>query len=215
MPVDRKRKSTTLKAPRPHGRDRTPSDPFWQAVELAQRGRMVLDVTAADLEAAEEAYGPFHPTAWHFRTAWHEAMRSWDCLRARVGGATLEAALDEPPRVVLAIGPGAAGFGPDPSGRWPLPEPARPGTAPAALALLVPIAGKTYRVLRVAGDPLAPRIWRLTRMNPPLDDGPYYACRLRDVATQCDCAEWAYGPDDSHPRPLCKHLAALASLGWL
>lgn len=178
---------------------------------------MVLDVTAADLKAAEEAYGPFHPTAWHFRTAWHEAMRSWDCLRARVGGATLEAALEEPPRVVLALGPGAPGYTPDPSGRWPLPQPQPPGpgSAPPAPVLLVPIAGKTYQVLRAAGGPLAPRIWRLTRMNPPLDDGPYYACRLHDHSTQCDCAEWAYGPDAAHPRPLCKHLAALASLGWL
>jgi hypothetical protein len=30
---------------------------------------MILDVSAADLEAAEAAYGPFHPTAWHFRNA--------------------------------------------------------------------------------------------------------------------------------------------------
>ncbi len=50
--------------------DRDPSDPARQAVELVQRGRMILDVAAADLEAAEAALGPFHPTAWHFRAPW-------------------------------------------------------------------------------------------------------------------------------------------------
>ena len=34
---------------------------------------MILDVSAADLEAAEAAYGPFHPTAWHFRNVLNEA----------------------------------------------------------------------------------------------------------------------------------------------
>src|SRR6185312_13511728 len=46
--------------------DRDPSDPTRQMVELAQRGRMILDVSSADLEAAEAAFGPFHSTAWHF-----------------------------------------------------------------------------------------------------------------------------------------------------
>src|SRR4051794_32115265 len=59
-------------------RDRDPSDPLRRAVELAQRGRMILDVSAADLEAAEAALGPFHPTTWHFRNALEEARRSWD-----------------------------------------------------------------------------------------------------------------------------------------
>ena len=55
--------------------DRDPSDPVRRAVELAQRGRMILDVAAADLEAAEAAFGPFHATAWHFRNALNEARR--------------------------------------------------------------------------------------------------------------------------------------------
>ncbi len=189
-------------------RDRDPSDPLWQAVELAQRGRMILDVTAADLDASETANGPFHATSWHFRNAWYEAQRSWDRLRAQVGGATLEAALDELPVTVLAIGPGADAYAPDRSGRWP-----DPGTA--APVLLIPIAGRTYRAQPVAGTPIAPRIWRLTRLHPPLDDGPYYACRLRDGTAQCDCAEWIYQLADTSPHTLCKHLAALASLGWI
>ena len=77
-------------------RDRDVSDPARRVVELAQRGRMILDVSAADLEAAEAAFGPFHPTAWHFRNALNEARRSWDRLRAEFGGAALEAALNEP-----------------------------------------------------------------------------------------------------------------------
>lgn len=193
-------------------RDRDPSDPVWQAVELSQRGRMILDVSAADLEASEAAHGPFHATTWHFRNAWYEAKSSWDRLRAQIGGATLDAALDEPPLTVLAIGPGSAAYSPDRSGRWPLPE---PRSDPSAPVLLIPIAGRTYRAQRVASTPLAPLIWRLTRLNPPLEDGPYYACRLRDGTTQCDCAEWIYQLADTSPHALCKHLAALAALGWI
>src|SRR5437764_12810942 len=85
-------------------RNRDASDPARRAVELAQRGRMILDVSAADLEAAEAACGPFHPTAWHFRNALNEARRSWDRLRAEFGGAALEAALSEPPLTVLMLG---------------------------------------------------------------------------------------------------------------
>src|SRR5437764_7222764 len=85
-------------------RNRDASDPARRAVELAQRGRMILDVSTADLEAAEAACGSFHPTAWHFRNALHEAMRSWDRLRAEFGGATLEAALAQPPLTILVLG---------------------------------------------------------------------------------------------------------------
>jgi hypothetical protein len=174
-------------------RRRDPADPAWKSVELAQRGRMILDVAAADLAMAEERLGAFHPTTWHFRNALAEARRSWDRLRVEYGGAALEAALAEPPVAILTLGDDAPG-GP--------------------LAILIPIGGKTYRVERIAGTEPAPRIWRLTRL-PPRDDGPYYACRLRDGSTQCDCAEWAYAADDA-PGPLvCKHLAALAALGWI
>jgi hypothetical protein len=192
-----------------------------QAIELVQRAQMIVDVSAADLEAAEAAYGPFHPTTWHFRNAWYEAMRSFDRLRAEVGGATLKSALEEPPITVMTLGPGAGEYVPDRSGRWPLPtapvsgpEAARSAVAPV---LLIAIAGQTYRVLRVDGTPLAPVLWRLTRLTPPLDDGPYYACRLRDGSHRCDCADWIYqiAGTDREPHSLCKHLTALAALGWL
>ncbi len=190
-------------------RNREPSDPIWQAVELSQRGRMILDVSAADLEASEAALGPFHATTWHFRNAWYEAQHSWDRLRAQLGGATLDAALDEPPITVLAIGPGSSSYGPDHSGRWPLPDSQSP-------VLLIPIAGRTYRVLRIKSTSLAPRICQLTRLRPPSGDGPYYSCRLHDGTTQCDCAEWSYHPDDNTvSSPQCKHLTALAVLGWV
>jgi hypothetical protein len=83
--------------------------------------------------------------------------------------------------------------------------------------VLVIIAGQTYRTQRVAGTELAPVQWRLTRLHPPHDDGPYYACRLADGATQCDCAQWTYqiaGNGDGRTAH-CKHLAALAALGWI
>jgi hypothetical protein len=189
-------------------RDRDPSDPARRAIELAQRGRMILDVSAADLEAAEAAYGPFHPTAWHFRNALNEARRSWDRLRAEFGGAALEAALTEPPLTALVVGSDAE---PDRIGRCPAPVPGRP-----APLVLIPIAGRTYRVQRVEGTALAPIQWRLTRLHPPLENGPYYACRLHDGSTQCDCAEWTYQVADAdHPGLFCKHLAALDALGWV
>jgi hypothetical protein len=189
-------------------RDRDASDPARRAVELAQRGRMILDVSAADLEAAEAACGPFHPTAWHFRNALNEARRSWDRLRAEFGGAALEAAMAEPPLTVLVLGGDAE----------PDPQPARAERCPGrpAPVVLVPIGGRTYRVQRVEGTALAPIQWRLTRLHPPLEDGPYFACRLRDGSTQCDCAEWTYQVADAdHPGLFCKHLAALDALGWV
>jgi hypothetical protein len=180
---------------KPSLRDRDPSDPLRRVVELAQRGRMILDVSAADLEVAEAALGPFHPTTWHFRNALHEARRSWDRLRAEFGRATLDEALNEAPLTVLTLG--------------------AEGREAAPRAILIPIAGQTYGADRVEGTELAPVQWRIARLTPPLDDGPYYVCRLQDGSTQCDCAEWTYQIADIDPRGTCKHLAALAALGWI
>jgi hypothetical protein len=173
----------------PSLRLRDPSDPARRAVELAQRGRMILDVAAADLEASEATLGPFHPTTWHFRNALAEAQKSWDRLRAEFGSRALEQALAQPPLAVLRLdGPG-------------------PGL------LLIPIEGKTYRAEPIAGTVLAPVLWRLTRLDPPLENGPYYVCSLLDGTTHCDCAEWTYRAAES--TGLCKHLTALDALGWL
>ena len=155
---------------------------------------MILDVAAADLEAAETRLGPFHPIAWHFRQALADAKRAWERLRAELGGATLRAALDEPPLAYLTL------------------NPAHPG---GPKAILIPIGGRTYRVEKVEATPAAPSIYRLTRLAPPLENGPYYPCRLEDGSTQCDCAEWTFHADDADPPGSCKHLAALAALGWI
>ena len=181
-------------------RDRDESDPQRRAVELAQRGRIILDVSIADLEAAEAVHGAFHPITWHFRNACNEARRSWERLRAELGTRTLESALNRPPLVVLPLGEDIE----------------LPGHG-AVRTVLIVIGGRTYCTQRVAGTELAPVQWRLTRPHPPLEDGPYYACRLADGATQCDCAEWTYqiaGIDDSR-KVHCKHVAALAALGWI
>src|SRR3954452_3664942 len=92
-------------------RARDTPDAGRRVVELVQRGRMILDVSAADLEAAEAAFGPFHPTAWYFRNARDEARRAWDRLRAQFGGAALEAALGEPPVTYLVLRKGGTGTG--------------------------------------------------------------------------------------------------------
>ena len=178
---------------------RDPSDPARRAVELAQRGRMILDVATVDLLAVEEALGGNHPTTWHFRQALDDARRAWDRLRAQFGGSALEASIAQPPVAVLTIGEGDR---PDPGDDRPR-------------AVLIPIAGRTFRAERVEGTTLAPVQWRLTRLIPPLEHGPYYACRLRDGSTQCDCAEWIYREDAPTAPDYCKHLAALAALGWL
>ena len=54
-------------------------------------------------------------------------------------------------------------------------------------------------------------------LHPPLEDGPYYVCRLADGSTQCDCAEWTYQIAENRDgrKTHCKHLAALAALGWI
>ena len=108
--------------------DRDESDPDRCAVELVQRGRLILDVSAADLEAAEATFGAFHPTTWHFRNSLNEAQRSWERLRAELGTKTVEAALEEPPLTALALDESTNG---------------QPGV------VLILIAGQTYRPQRV------------------------------------------------------------------
>jgi len=213
----------TLAAPvrrRPSSlRDRDDSDPARRVIELAQRGRMILDVSAADLEAAEASFGPFHATTWHFRNELNEARRSWDRLRAEFGSAALEAALNELPFTILELGK-AGGDASHRDGyrdcghaeKRPRAGSSGSGSAPVTL---IPIGGRTYRVQGIEGTALAPVQWRLTRLSPPLDDGPYFACRLHDGSTQCDCADWTYQSDSNGDRALCKHLRALDALGWI
>jgi hypothetical protein len=177
-------------------RDRDETDPDRCAAELVQRGRLILDVSVADLEAAEAKFGAFHHTTWHFRNALSEAQRSWERLRAELGPRALDAALNLPPLTTLTLGVRAEG-------------------APSVVLIL--IGGQTYRSQRVQGTELAPIQWRLTRLNPPLENGPYYVCRLASGATQCDCADWIYqiAETDNARRTHCKHLHALAALGWI
>src|SRR5262249_23253797 len=89
--------------------DRDESNPDRCAAELVQRGRLILDVSMADLEAAEAAFGAFHPTTWYFRNTLNEARRSWDRLRAELGSKVLEAALRQPPLMTLTLGEAAGG----------------------------------------------------------------------------------------------------------
>ena len=172
---------------------RISTDPIYKSVEVAQRARMVLDVSALDLQAAEAHFGHFHETTLYFRAASAEARRAWDRLRALYGSRALESALGEPPLTVLSIG-------------------ATPDGDP--LGLFVPIAGGTYRVERVLGTTLAPAQWRLTRIPEPLES-PYYTCRLADKTLQCDCGEWIYERAEVEGAGPCKHLTALGSLGWI
>lgn len=173
-------------------RRRDPLDPAFKSVEQVQRGRIVLDVAETDLAVAEARLGPFHETTWYFRQSLQEARRAWERLRSRYGTAALEAALAEPPVLVL-----------------PLVVPDRPTIE------LLAIAGKTYRVERIVGTELAPRQFRLTRL-PLKEDEPYYVCRLRNGSTQCDCAEWTYRIAESDlPGARCKHIDALIALDWL
>jgi SWIM zinc finger len=164
--------------------------------ELAQRGRLILDVSSAGLETAEAALGAFHPTTWQLRNLLGEARRSWERLRAALGTKILEAALSQPPLTTLTLDENSNG---------------------SPCVVLVLIEGKTYRAQQVPGTELAPIQWRLTRLHPPLENGPYYVCRLANRSTQCDCAEWTYRiAETSAARgTYCKHLAALISLGWL
>ena len=132
--------------------------------ELAQRSRLILDVSSADLEAAEAAFGAFHPTTSHFRDALNEARRAWEQMRAELGTKVVNAALSQPPMTTLMLGEESSG-----SPRF----------------VLVLIDGNTYLTEQVPGTELAPIQWRLNRLIPPLEDGPYYLCRLANRSTQC------------------------------
>jgi hypothetical protein len=162
---------------------------------------MIVDVATADLAAAERALGAFHETTWHFRQALQEARRSWERLRAELGGRALDWALAFPPATRLILDP--------------------PGPGGGAF-VLVPIGGRTYRVQPITGTEAAPVQWRLTRLLPdergdePAHD-PYYVVRLSDGRTQCDCAEWTYRVADlDEPEPTgCKHVEGLRALGWI
>ena len=172
------------------------SNPTRCVYELVQRGRLILDVSTADVEAAEAAFGAFHPTTWHFRNSLTEAQRSWERLRAEVGIKILQAALEQPPLTVLTLGQST-------------------DTQPEVVVIL--IGGHTYRPQRVVGSALAPIQWRLTRLRPPLENGPYYVCRLANGLTQCDCADWTYQIAETEKvrTSRCKHLTALHALGWI
>jgi len=166
------------------------------AVELVQRGQIILDVSIADLETAERVHGSFHPTTWHFRNALGEVRRTWACLCAELGANFIEAALDQPPLTVLTLGK---------------------AQATSDNVNLILIAGQTYQIQAAAGTELAPVQWQITRLNPPLSHGPYYICRLVDGSIQCDCADWTYRiAETSHAEhSCCKHVNALSALGWI
>ncbi|WZO98554.1 hypothetical protein EP7_000134 [Isosphaeraceae bacterium EP7] len=168
-----------------------------RTVEIVQRARLIVEVAEVDLEVAEGRLGPFHEVTWHFRNALAESRRDWDRLRAELGTPKLDAALARPSVAVLTLGC-------DVSGRQ-------------RVATFIAITGRAYHVEPVPGTRLAPVQWHIGRFDATPDDGLYYACRLADRSTQCDCAEWAYQADSevgAPPRP-CKHLAALIALGWL
>jgi hypothetical protein len=157
---------------------------------------MILDVSMADLEVAENRFGPFHSTTWHFRNALGEAQHTWALLQAELGSKFIETALNQPPLTVLTLG--------------------ESNSDPKSVKLVL-IAGQTYRYQAVPGTDLAPMQWRLTRLNSPLVHGPYYICQLADGSTQCDCAEWTYriAETGNTRRNQCKHIGALAALGWI
>ena len=113
--------------------ERDESDPVRCAAELAQRGRLILDVSSADLEAAEATFGAFHPTTWHFRNSLSEAQQSWERLRAEMGIKMCEAALELPPLTTLTLAE---------------------STNTGSEVIVILIAGQTYRPERVGGTEL-------------------------------------------------------------
>ena len=194
--------SQCIRVPSPHLdlrqslSERDESDPVRCTAELVQRGRLILDVSMADLEASETTFGPFHPTTWHFRHGLHEAQKSWERLRAEVGAKVIEAALELPALTTLVLGE---------------------STHSRSEVVVILIGGQTYRPEQVVGSELAPVQWRLTRLRPALENGPYYICLLADGSTQCDCANWTYqiAETEKMHTSRCKHIEALHSLGWI
>jgi hypothetical protein len=165
-------------------------------IELAQRGRIILDVAKTDFDICVQRLGSEHSTTWFFRNALDEARRAWERLEYNLGSVALDRALRLPSVAVLTL---------------------KNPTSLDDVRLFV-IEGRTYAAEWVEGTPLAPVQWRLHHLSSTRENGPYYVCRLSDGTTHCDCGEWIFR--GSSPRAgtttvdLCKHLQAITSLGW-
>ncbi len=160
-------------------------------IELVQRGKLILSVAEADLQASAALLGDQHATTWHFRLALEEGQKSWDQLTAEFGADAVNSALAQPPIATLEIG----------------------SRDERTHTVLIAIGGKAYRVERVEGSAPAPVQFRLTRL-PRGEHDPYYVCKLAEGSHQCDCADWFFRDDPKSP-PTCKHVKALISLGWI
>lgn len=178
----------TSKGPRGRTRRDARTPAARRDLERIQQARIRLDVATVDLQVAERQGGPFHPAACHFRDVLTEARRTWDRLRAELGSRALDSALKALPAALVEL---------ERTDWW-----------------LMLIGGETYGVEPVGPTVLAPALWRLVRLTSH-PDGPYYAARIADGTTCCDCAEWVYKVADQIDAPACKHLAALAWLGWI
>ncbi len=162
--------------------------------ELVQRGRMILEVAGVDLQTAQARFGLYHEITWYFRHALAEVEQSWRRLEVELGAKRLAQALEKPACTVLDL---------------------NSSSPPTVTIQLILIAGGTYRVESVAGTPLAPKIWRLTRLSSGPVPEPYYVLRRADGTTQCDCAEWIFRIAETNFTGSCKHLSSLQALRWL
>lgn len=168
--------------------------------ELVQRGRMIVELAAADLHAAEAAYGTAHEITWRFRNQLNEARVSWSHLCAELGPRAIERALSQPPASFLAL------------------EPTRSGRGDVNLFCL---EGTTFRATRSLNTARGATEWHLASLASSLAEGltrprvRFTVSRARDGSRCCDCAEVRGAEGVTHDGSHCKHVRALLALGWI
>lgn len=119
-----------------------------------------------------------------------EMLRTWQSLVRELGEDVIEEALDRQPVSYVVI-------------------------CERTKKYMVLVAGSGYTCVLIDSRATnADVIWRVERLD---GESAYYVSRMKDGTNRCDCASWAFHVSENPDATVahCKHLRALASLGFV